>query len=85
MSEVDDFQVLVKNQKINKRKLVINQLGRSIPIHLPCIGYHNVFNALAAAAAGYWAGLTLEQIMTGLETFRTVQMRLQSIKLMAFE
>ena len=84
-----DGDVVAQNIHLNcdglaSFQLVINQLGRSIPIHLPCIGYHNVFNALAAAAVGYWAGLTLEQIKTGLETFRTVQMRLQSININGF-
>ena len=84
-----DGDVVAENIHLNCNglasfQLVINQLGRSIPIHLPCIGYHNVFNALAAATVGYWAGLTLEQIKTGLETFRTVQMRLQSININGF-
>ena len=84
-----DGDVVAQNIHLNcdglaSFQLVINQLGRSIPIHLPCIGYHNVFNALAAAAVGYWAGLTLEQIKTGLETFRTIQMRLQSININGF-
>ena len=84
-----DGDVVAENIHLNCNglasfQLVINQLDRSIPIHLPCIGYHNVFNALAAATVGYWAGLTLEQIKTGLETFRTVQMRLQSININGF-
>lgn len=84
-----DGDVVAQNIHLNcdglaSFQLVINQLGETIPIHLPCIGYHNVFNALAAAAVGYWAGLTLQQIKTGLETFRIVQMRLQPININGF-
>jgi len=60
-------------------QLVINQLGQSIPINLSCVGRHNVSNALAAAAVGWWAGLTIEQTKIGLENFQAVEMRLQPI------
>lgn len=42
----------------------------SAPVRLPLPGRHNVLNALAAAAGGIALGLSLEQIVKGLETAR---------------
>ena len=48
-------------------------------VHLPCLGKHNIYNALAAAGVGIWAGLTLAEIRTGLEGFQPADMRMQPI------
>lgn len=48
---------------------------RSVPVHLSCIGKHNVYNALAAAGAGFAIGVSLENIKAGLESFRPAAMR----------
>ena len=48
-------------------------------VHLPCLGKHNVYNALAAAAVGLWAGLTPTETCTGLEHFQPADMRMQPI------
>lgn len=46
-------------------------------VHLPCLGKHNIYNALAAAGVGIWAGLTPTEICTGLERFQPADMRMQ--------
>ena len=48
-------------------------------VHLPCLGKHNIYNALAAAGVGVWAGLTPTEICTGLERFQPADMRMQPI------
>lgn len=48
-------------------------------VHLPCLGKHNIYNALAAAGVGIWAGLTPTEIRTGLERFQPADMRMQPI------
>ncbi len=48
-------------------------------VHLPCLGKHNICNALAAACVGVWAGLTLTEIRAGLERFQPADMRMQPI------
>ena len=53
-----------------------NDIGR---VHLPCLGKHNIYNALAAAGVGIWAGLTPAEICTGLERFQPADMRMQAI------
>lgn len=49
----------------------------SVPIELALAGRHNVYNALAAAAAALAAGATLAQIAAGLAQMRAVAGRLQ--------
>ena len=48
-------------------------------VHLPCLGKHNIYNALAAASVGLWAGLTPTEICAGLERFVPADMRMQPI------
>lgn len=44
--------------------------GETFPVHLPMIGIHNVYDALAAAAAGRVLGVSAERIRQALECFR---------------
>lgn len=48
--------------------------GRTL-VRLPLIGRHNVYNALAAAAAGHYFGLSAEQIAAQLATAAASKMR----------
>lgn len=49
--------------------------GQTWPVHLPLLGRHNVYTALAAASAGLAAGMAWETIIHGLQT-STTQVRL---------
>ncbi len=49
-------------------------------VKLQLIGQHNVNNALAAAAAAYALGLSIEQIKAGLEKGTAVEKRLVELK-----
>ncbi len=69
--EIDGFGKPVFTLKIGG-----NEIDR---VHLPCLGKHNIYNALAAAAVGLWAGLTPPEICTGLECFQPADMRMQPI------
>lgn len=46
-------------------------------ISIPCLGIHNVYNALAAIAIAIGMGIHLEDIKEGLLTFKNVAMRQQ--------
>lgn len=46
-------------------------------ISIPCLGIHNVYNALAAIAVALGMGIHLEDIKEGLLTFKNVAMRQQ--------
>ena len=48
---------------------------RSVPVRLRTVGRHNVYNALAAAAAALATGLPLETVKFGLEEFHPVALR----------
>ena len=49
----------------------------ALPVAIALAGRHNVYNALAAAAAALAAGATLAQVVAGLGTVRSVAGRLQ--------
>lgn len=49
--------------------------GRSVLVRLRTVGRHNVYNALAAAAAALATDLPLETVKFGLEEFHPVAMR----------
>ncbi|MBV9462783.1 MAG: UDP-N-acetylmuramoyl-tripeptide--D-alanyl-D-alanine ligase [Verrucomicrobiae bacterium] len=50
-----------------------------IDVNFQWPGRHQVYNALAAAAVGWWFGLNLRQIREGLESARPPKMRMQTI------
>lgn len=54
--------------------LHIGESSRQIKINVP--GKHMVVNALASAAAAYAVGITIEKIVSGLESFKGVPGRL---------
>ena len=47
---------------------------------IPMPGEHMVYNALAAAAAGLYYGLTLEEIRRGIESFETIRGRFRILE-----
>jgi len=53
----------------------------SVEIHLNTLGSHNVRNALAASAVALAAGIGLDKIKQGLESFSPVNGRMQAKKL----
>jgi UDP-N-acetylmuramoyl-tripeptide--D-alanyl-D-alanine ligase len=64
----------------NGRIEITTDLG-TIEIQLNTLGNHNVRNALAATAVALGAGLSLENINAGLQSFVPVNGRMQSIPL----
>lgn len=53
----------------------------AVDVTLPVIGVHNVYNALAAAAAAWAVGLSIAEIKEGLEMFRPVRMRMETTEI----
>jgi len=53
----------------------------AVDVTLPVMGVHNVYNALAAAAAAWSAGLSIADIKEGLEQFRPVRMRMETMEI----
>lgn len=54
--------------------------GGSAHVTLPVMGAHNVYNALAAAAAAWSMGLSVDEIKEGLERFSPVKMRMELVE-----
>jgi len=67
---------------VSGRIEITTELGK-IELQLNTLGNHNVRNALAASAVALGAGLNLEQIKAGLESFVPVNGRMQSTPLNA--
>lgn len=53
--------------------------GRSYDVHLPAPGVHNVYNALAAVAAGRELGVPMEDVIRGISEYKTGKMRMNII------
>lgn len=54
--------------------------GTDYTIHVPSPGVHNVYNALAAVAAGHELGIPMEELAGGISQFSPGKMRLNIIK-----
>lgn len=54
--------------------------GTSTPVTLHCFGKHNVMNAVAAFAAGKWAGMSDAEVVDGISRFKTVGIRQNYVK-----
>jgi UDP-N-acetylmuramoyl-tripeptide--D-alanyl-D-alanine ligase len=70
-----DVQAKSICQDRDRMDLTLHAEGRSVRVRLRTVGRHNVYNALAAAAAALATGLPLETVKFGLEEFRPVAMR----------
>lgn len=51
-----------------------------VPIFLPFLGFCNIYNALAAVAAGHSLGMNTEAMSTGLEKGRLLGNRLETLR-----
>lgn len=49
-------------------------------IYLPCYGYHNIYNALAAIATGVILNIDFKKIKEGIEGFAGIERRFEIIK-----
>ena len=78
-SEIKAINIDCPNLKGTKFTLVINS-NRKV-IHLPTLGSQFVQDALAAAATSFCLGFSLDEIKTGLESFRVPEHRMRLIRL----
>ncbi|WP_114639525.1 UDP-N-acetylmuramoyl-tripeptide--D-alanyl-D-alanine ligase [Polynucleobacter necessarius] len=77
-SEKNNVAASVKGQLLSNGCVELSTDSGSIEIKLNTLGSHNVRNALAASAVGLAAGISLEKIKQGLESFTPVNGRMQS-------
>ncbi len=77
-------QAAVVGYSLPGNKLRIQTEYGNIDVLLNTLGDHNLRNALAACAVGIGAGLSLQKIQEGLESFSPVNGRMQSKPLNAY-
>ncbi len=70
----------IKQSKDGRCECVIMKEGGAIEVSMPVIGYYNVYNALAAAAAAIGMDIDLFTIKSGLESFTQPSMRMELTK-----
>jgi UDP-N-acetylmuramoyl-tripeptide--D-alanyl-D-alanine ligase len=77
-SEKNNVAASVKGKLLSNGSVELSTDSGSIEIQLNTLGSHNVRNALAASAVGLAAGISLEKIKQGLESFTPVNGRMQA-------
>lgn len=70
-----DVSVSAIRQGKNFTDMTIEANDTRVDMRLPAVGKHNIYNALAAAAAATAVGMPLEAVKYGLEDFSPVAMR----------
>jgi len=58
--------------------------GTSCRMHVPALGVHSVYNALAAVSAGVLLGMQLSEIASGIETYKPLRGRMNVHELESF-
>jgi UDP-N-acetylmuramoyl-L-alanyl-D-glutamate--2,6-diaminopimelate ligase len=74
-----DVRAVIEEATLDGIAMRLTLGGAAMPVRLPVIGEHNVYNALAAAAAAHGLGLGLDAIREGLETLSPVAGRLETV------
>jgi len=69
----------IRRQSLEGSLITLHTPQGNLEVLLPLIGSHNVYNALAAAAAGVALGFPLEAITTGLSTASPLPGRLEPV------
>jgi UDP-N-acetylmuramoyl-tripeptide--D-alanyl-D-alanine ligase len=77
-SDASSSKAAVQGRLLANGRIEIATAFGKIEIQLNALGNHNVRNALAASAVALGAGLSLEKIKIGLESFVPVNGRMQS-------
>lgn len=57
-------------------KFTAHYAGKSFRMHVPALGVHSVYNALAAVSAGVLLGMELSEIASGIETYSPLKGRM---------
>ncbi|QWE16812.1 UDP-N-acetylmuramoyl-tripeptide--D-alanyl-D-alanine ligase [Polynucleobacter sp. AP-Nino-20-G2] len=77
-SHVDHKGAAVSGRLLENGKLNIQAEQGEVEVRLNTLGNHNIRNALAASAVALGAGLSLENIKEGLQSFSPVNGRMQA-------
>ncbi len=70
----------IENLKEEGMRFTLRIGKESLPLHLRCLGHHNIYNALAAAAAAHALGMKKEIIQKGLSQFQPLAGRMRVMR-----
>jgi len=71
----------IENLMEGGMRFTLRIMEESLPLHLRCLGYHNIYNALAAAAATHALGMKKEIIREGLSQLQPLTGRMKIMKI----
>ena len=74
-----DISAQIRDESLSGTRFRLGIQGRSIDCATRLIGRHNISNILAATAAATHLGLSPEEIVGGIESFRAVPGRLEQV------
>lgn len=77
--ENGEFKASDITEEKDKTSFVVNYFGSSQRIIIPTIGIHNVYNALAAFAVGYYLGIDSQKCVDALSEYQPEGMRQKSV------
>jgi UDP-N-acetylmuramoyl-L-alanyl-D-glutamate--2,6-diaminopimelate ligase len=75
-----DVQGQILSEDAAGSRIRVTAKGSSVDVSLPLVGRFNVYNALAAAAAGVAAGATLQHVRDALSRARAVRGRMERVE-----
>ncbi len=58
----------------------VSLFDKTLSVRIPYLGYHNIYNALAALATGYSLGIHEEEMPRGLENYQRMSQRNEHIR-----
>lgn len=72
-----DYKATSVKTVYDKTEFILDCKHYKGKVVIPCIGIHNVYNALVAIAIAYDLGLNIDEIQEGLLTYKSIAMRQQ--------
>ena len=80
LNSASDITAQIRDESLSGTRFRLGIHGRSLDCATRLIGRHNVSNILAAAAVTAHMGLAPEEIVAGIEAFRSVPGRLEQVE-----
>ncbi len=74
-----DLDAIICDETMDTTFVRLTYAGTGVEVSLPLIGQHNVYNALAAAAAAISLGFNLKEVKEGIETAPVIPGRLERV------
>ena len=71
----------IENLEAEGMRFTLKMEKEDFPLHLRCLGYHNIYNALAAASTAHALGLKKEMIREGLSRFQPLAGRMRIMRM----